>query len=367
MIRCTKCIVPDTFPGVIFEDGLCTFCRNQAATSSKTPAPRGVEALLKELPAKGQGDYDCLVPLSGGKDSSYALHYVVRELGLKPLAASFDHGFVADMAKRNIARLCEHYGVDVVVGKAGPYRRKLIVEALRVSRCAGRFNGVCASCESDLRTFTMSVARQRRIPAVVWGATTFEDSPWDSLKSDASSISHSFGRRRFSDRMQAAKRMFGRLFAGRGVARKCGTAYHLGFHFLYCIAHNFQNRAGRLRNRLNPYMEVAWDTSDFKILYLYDYIQYDPAAFMKILVNEVGWEAPPDKELRYDCRLHCFDNYQFLKETGMTLDGFTLATLARLGRLPREDALAKEQAMQKGLRESVMNVGEELRVDLTEM
>ena len=53
--------------------------------------------MLKELPAKGQGDYDCLVPLSGGKDSSYALHYVVRELGLKPLAASFDHGFVADM------------------------------------------------------------------------------------------------------------------------------------------------------------------------------------------------------------------------------------------------------------------------------
>jgi hypothetical protein len=366
MNRCTKCIIPDSFPGITFDAGLCTFCRSQE-TTNKIPTPRGKDALLKELPPKGKADYDCLVPLSGGKDSSYALHYVVRELGLKPLAASFDHGFVADMAKRNITRLCEHYGVDLVVENADSYRRKIIVEALRVSSCAGRFNGICASCESDLRTFTMRIARQRQIPAVVWGATTYEDSPWVFLKPDALSMSHSFGQRPFTNRLQAASRMFNRLFAGRGIIRKCGTVYHLGIHFFYCIAHNFHNRAGRFWQRLNPYMEVPWNISDLKVIYLYDYIQYDPAAFMKILVEQVGWEAPPDKELRYDCRLHCFDNYQFFKETGITLDGFTLATLARYGRLPREDALTKEAAMQKGLRETVTQMGAELSVDLTHL
>ncbi|HSW46856.1 MAG TPA: hypothetical protein VLM89_14945 [Phycisphaerae bacterium] len=364
MTRCTKCIIPDSFPRVTFEEGVCIFCR-KLQTLDKIPKPRGKDAMVKDLPARGASSYDCLVPLSGGKDSGYALHYVVKELGLKPLAASFDHGFVADMAKHNVARLCEKYGVELVVGHAGPFRRKVIVEALRLSRSAGRIQSVCACCENDLRTFAMRVARERGIPAIIWGATTFEDSPWVFLNPQVMSTSHGYGQRRFAARLEAAKRMFGRLFGGTGVVGKCGTLYHLGLHFMYCVAHNFQNRAGKFWQRLNPYMEVAWDLGNVKPFYLYDYIDYAPVTFMKTLSEEVGWEAPGDREIRFDCTLHCLDNHQFLKDTGITLDGFTLATLARYGRLSRDDALRKELAMQESLAENVRHIGDLLKVDLS--
>jgi tRNA(Ile)-lysidine synthase TilS/MesJ len=68
----------------------------------------GVEALLRDLePYRSKGDEpDCLVALSGGRDSSYGLHYLKNELHLKPIAYTYDWGMVTDLARRNQARLC---------------------------------------------------------------------------------------------------------------------------------------------------------------------------------------------------------------------------------------------------------------------
>ena len=49
---------------------------------------------------------DCLVPFSGGRDSMYVMHVIKKELGLNPIAFTYDWGMVTDLARRNIARIC---------------------------------------------------------------------------------------------------------------------------------------------------------------------------------------------------------------------------------------------------------------------
>lgn len=97
MKRCTKCLVPDQVPGVsLASDGICNLCRDEAALameSAQTEEARcAFEDDLKKTLAesRGQAEYDCLVPLSGGKDSIYLLYRLAVELQLKVLAFTVD-------------------------------------------------------------------------------------------------------------------------------------------------------------------------------------------------------------------------------------------------------------------------------------
>jgi len=61
------------------------------------------------------GEPDCIVPFSGGRDSTYTLHTVKKVLGLNPLAFTYDWGMVTDLGRRNIARVCGRMGVENII------------------------------------------------------------------------------------------------------------------------------------------------------------------------------------------------------------------------------------------------------------
>lgn len=116
--RCKRCILPETVPFITFDaDGVCNFC------NSHTPKQyRGREALERDAEAlkatRSDGNADCLFTLSGGRDSSYGLHYAVRELGLKPVAYTYDWGMITDLARRNQARMCGALKVEHILVSA---------------------------------------------------------------------------------------------------------------------------------------------------------------------------------------------------------------------------------------------------------
>ncbi|MCB0317462.1 MAG: hypothetical protein KDD56_01810 [Bdellovibrionales bacterium] len=125
LIRCTKCVLPETMPYISFDkDGVCSYCRNY-----KNISLYGKDS-LKEIAASirsSDGSPDCLVGLSGGRDSCYGLHYLIKELGLNPVAYTFDWGMVTDLARRNISRMCGKLGVEhILVSAHIPTKRKFI-------------------------------------------------------------------------------------------------------------------------------------------------------------------------------------------------------------------------------------------------
>jgi len=112
--RCTKCLLPESFPFIEYDNqGVCNYCRNYQPKNKDKQID-----LLKTLvePYRlEKGKSNCIVPFSGGRDSTYTLHFVKKALGLNPIAFTYDWGMVTDLARRNAARICGKLGVEHII------------------------------------------------------------------------------------------------------------------------------------------------------------------------------------------------------------------------------------------------------------
>lgn len=117
--RCVRCVMDTTDPDIIFDaGGVCSHCRRFEQTFQPNWFPndegrRRLEAMVAQIKAEGRGrDYDCIIGLSGGVDSSY-LAIKVKELGLRPLVVHVDAGWNSELAVKNIESLVRALGFDL--------------------------------------------------------------------------------------------------------------------------------------------------------------------------------------------------------------------------------------------------------------
>lgn len=119
---CTECVLPATFPGIIFDgEGVCNYCREYAASGLGNEQEtfsdqEEVEAALQKYKNLGR-KYDLLVPLSGGVDSCFTLIYIVEKFGLKPMVYHSDHGWDDPVATANVEKLCKELDIDLLIWK----------------------------------------------------------------------------------------------------------------------------------------------------------------------------------------------------------------------------------------------------------
>lgn len=117
--QCTRCLMDSTVPGVHFDaDGVCSYCRMQERLERMFPIGDEGQRILQDMAGRirraGKGKpYDCVVGVSGGRDTSYCLYYAKEKMGLRPLAVHFDNGWDSDVAKTNLARICDGLDVDL--------------------------------------------------------------------------------------------------------------------------------------------------------------------------------------------------------------------------------------------------------------
>lgn len=115
---CARCIMDDTVQGITFdENGVCTFCHIHDEIEAAHALGEGTTQKLNDIITKIKKDgkskkYDCIVGISGGRDSTYTLYSAVK-LGLRPLAVHFDNGWNSDSAVQNIKNACKTLGVDL--------------------------------------------------------------------------------------------------------------------------------------------------------------------------------------------------------------------------------------------------------------
>ena len=116
MKRCARCGLPETHETISFDkDQICNICRQHDFKNDKidwAANKQALDSLIEEH--RGQADYDCIVPFSGGKDSTWALYYLVKEYGIKPLVVRFDHGFMRPNLEENVKRTVRRLGVDIM-------------------------------------------------------------------------------------------------------------------------------------------------------------------------------------------------------------------------------------------------------------
>lgn len=166
MRYCTKCILPQTHESIQFdENGVCNVCRGIEAKHEVIDWNER-RAILDEIVGRyrGKGQYDCIVPFSGGKDSTFQLWYVVKELGLKPLVVRFNHWGYRPLVQENNTRTFKKLGVDILEFTANwQVVKKLMLASLKET---GDF---CWHCHTGVFAHTMQIAVKFNIPLVIWG------------------------------------------------------------------------------------------------------------------------------------------------------------------------------------------------------
>jgi glucosamine--fructose-6-phosphate aminotransferase (isomerizing) len=120
--RCTKCILPETFPFIEFDNnGVCNYCNKYS--SYKIKGEKELFGITDQYKLSNSGQ-NIIVGLSGGRDSCYALHYAKKILGLNPIAYSYDWGMLTDLARRNQSRMCAKLGVEHILISANIRKKR---------------------------------------------------------------------------------------------------------------------------------------------------------------------------------------------------------------------------------------------------
>lgn len=180
--QCRNCLLPSEVAGSDIDDaGICAYCRRHASVSRGSD-----EALRREREAdlesalrtcKGAGEYDCLVNLSGGKDSCYLLYRLKEEYGLNVLAFTTDMN-VPPVAWDNIKRTIRKLGVEhVVYTPPRDVYRKLYRYLLQNQEARGAVRTVCYVCAPLFEGYALGLAVEKRIPLVVAGYSPGQPDP----------------------------------------------------------------------------------------------------------------------------------------------------------------------------------------------
>ncbi len=152
------------------EQGVCSVCRNIDFRDDHIDwldRRRQLDELVARH--KGQGQYDCIVPFSGGKDSAFQAWYVVRELGLRPLLVRFDHMFYRPLVQENNTRLLKTLGVELLHFTPNWHAvREVMLESLI------RRGDFCWHCHTGVYAYPMQIAVKFQIPLIIWGESLAE-------------------------------------------------------------------------------------------------------------------------------------------------------------------------------------------------
>lgn len=171
MKRCSRCVLPETHETIVFDpQGVCNICRQQEYKREKIDWAQKKKDLDQLVAAyRGQFDYDCIVPFSGGKDSTWTLYYLVTEYKLKPLVVRFNHGFLRPNLLANTQRTMQRLGVDFhEFTPSWQVVQRLMLQSFLEK---GDF---CWHCHTGIMAYPMWVAIRYQVPLLFWGEPSSE-------------------------------------------------------------------------------------------------------------------------------------------------------------------------------------------------
>jgi N-acetyl sugar amidotransferase len=303
---CQRCVMDTSAERIHFDEkGECSFCRLHDVLECQYPTgPEGerrLEALIGRIRRRGRGRrYDCILGVSGGRDSTYMLYLAVKRWGLRPLAVHFNDGFDNPVAGENIKRAVDQLGVDLRTITSDWRESKDIRIAFLRSSTPNLETG------TDLGIF-----------AALYGAAAREGLRYvltaHSFRTEGiAPLSWTYVDGRY---LASVHRRFGTV--PRRQWRPADPGFNLG------LRHLFYYIVMRGIRALTP-------------MYYVDYVR---KAAERLIVEELGWKNPG---------AHYFDDlYQSLLwhvhrvKFGIDKRRFNYSALVRSGQLGREEALER--------------------------
>jgi len=318
--RCTKCILPETMPFIKFDEkGVCNYCHNYKPRNK----PRPKEELFKLVePYRRAGkELDCIVPFSGGRDSCYGLHLIVKELEMKPVTYTYDWGMVTDLGRRNISQMCGDMGVENIIVAADISQKrkniKMNLQAWLKSPHLGMMAMLTAGDKHFFR-YVEDIKKQTGINLNLWGVNPLEVT---HFKTGFLGIAPDF----------EEKRVY-----SHGIMKQ--LRYHSKRFKAMLESPSYFNSS--LWDTLSgEYYRSFTEKQDY--YHIFDYWSWDEKIVNDTLINQYDWETAIDTSTtwRIGDGTAGFYNYVYYTVAGFTEHDTFRSNQIREGQLTREKAL----------------------------
>jgi glutamine---fructose-6-phosphate transaminase (isomerizing) len=324
MRRCTRCVLPETFPFIAFDGaGVCNYCHSYRPRYGKMDPVESKRDFIRSLEKyrRSTSEPDVLVAFSGGRDSSYGLHLIKKEFGLTPVTFTYDWGMVTDLARRNIARICGQLGVqNILVSADIPLKRGNIRKNVSAWLKQPDLGVVPLFMAGDKHFFRVSnqLKSQTGIALDLWCANPLENT---DFKSGLCGVSPDFHKSRVDY---------------LSLGRKAQLVGYYGMRFL-------QNPAylnASLRDTFGAFMSYYFEPRrDF--YFIFDHFTWNEDEVNRVLLSEYDWELSPDSTStwRIGDGTAPFYNYIYMTARGFTEFDTFRSNQIREGMVTRERAL----------------------------
>jgi len=179
---CSKCLFPETKPDLSFDtNGVCSACNAAVEKDSHIDwdaREKDFYEIIENYRKKdGEPGWDCIVPVSGGKDSTYQAYFMKYVCGLNPLCVCFETTAVTELGQRNLDNLSE-MGMDVIHFKKNrDVYRKMVVESFQ------RIGDEMWPNHIGIFTIPVMIAVKFQIPLIIWGENPQQEYGGPSLES----------------------------------------------------------------------------------------------------------------------------------------------------------------------------------------
>jgi N-acetyl sugar amidotransferase len=300
--ECRRCIMTTLAdPAIEFDaEGICNHCRRyeqllpERVFTGKA-AQNALDRVVDTLKAAGTGrDYDCLIGVSGGVDSTYVA-YLTRQLGLRPLAVHVDNGWNSELAVKNIERTLHKLAIDLHT-EVLDWRefRDLQLSFLKAS------------------TPDMDIPADHAIAAVLW--------------------------------KQASRHGIKHIISGMNFATEStfveGWAYG---HWDWRYIKGLHERFGSVPLKTFPHYSIAGlayynFVRGIRSVSILNYVDYNKARAMEVLINEIGWKYYGGKHYE-SIYTRFIQGYILPVKFGIDKRYGHLSDLIRSGQMSRQDAL----------------------------
>lgn len=315
---CKKCLLTDKhLDTTLNKAGVCNFCVSYEKNKSKLSDFAKLKKILNARMEKGKknglnSEYDCIVPLSGGKDSSYVLLKMKKEYNFRILAVTCDNGFSNAITVNNAKRLCKELGIKHVYYKpdwntvrkfyAGLFKKEGLI---------------CRGCMALIWTKIFDIAQKEKIPAVITGESR-DQMLGGLLYHEFNIVRNNYDYlTKFSEKNFLWKNYYSKLFKEIDSIRRSLLFQGRAVKKMFCFT--------------KEHLRHAF-TAD--IIPYFFFNKYDEGHNIRILEKETSWRNVPNTGIAShpDCLFHPFVDNPWVS-------AYSLSVFVREGIMSREEAL----------------------------
>lgn len=169
---CVRCCMPITSEGLTLDEmGICQPCRSSEQKIHIDWKERGeqLRKILESYRGKSESGYDCIVPISGGKDSTFQLYVLTQVYKMRCLAVTFNHNWYSETGKKNLQTAIEAFNVDHIMYTPNHDLIKRLAKA-----SLQKIGDPCWHCHAGVGAFPLQIAVRFNIPLLLWGESAAE-------------------------------------------------------------------------------------------------------------------------------------------------------------------------------------------------